>query len=168
MNKLTPALRADWSASLFFLSFLLTGTFSLIACRTPPTPTHESARSTFSSFRNEVMNESYSSAYQYLSEDTKKRYTLNEFHGLLEKTRAGRLLRWKLKNWTIREVRRTGENRAYVILADPNDKHRNRYELVRVSTERDRQAWRLRFYISDEMNIPRSDERMLFSNTEEQ
>ena len=112
------------------------------------------------------MNENYSAAYRYLSEDTKKRYTLNEFHGLLEKTQAGRLLRWKLKNWSIREVQRTGANRAYVILSDPDGAKQNRYELLRVPTEGDKQTWRIRYFIADEMNIPRSDERMIFSKTE--
>ncbi len=138
----------------------------LSACVSGP-PVHTSAKSTFQAFVEEINNENYSKAYRYLSSDTRERYKLNEFHGLLKKTRAGRLLRWKLNHWTIRTIRTRGSDRAFVILAAPGGERQNRYELIRTTTEQGKRAWRLRYYIADEMNIPRRDEEMLFHRTEE-
>ena len=152
------------STAFIFLAgmFLLSG-----GCETTP-PIHKSAKATWQAFTDEIQDENFSKAYRYLSADTRERYKLNEFHGLLKKTRAGRLLRWKLNNWTIRDVQTRGPDRAFVILASPDGERQNRYELVRTTTDQGKHSWRIRYYIADEMNIPRRDEDMLFNRTEEQ
>lgn len=136
----------------------------LLGCPSSP-PVHKSARATFNAFTKHVKNGDYSRAYRYLSTDTQKRYKLNEFHGLLKKTRAGRLLRWKIEHRTIERVRTKGNNRVLIHLDGPGADRMDQYELIRETTSGGKRAWRLQYYIADEMNIPRADEELLFKNS---
>ncbi len=111
----------------------------------------------------------FSDAYRYFSSDTRKRYKLNHFHGLMNKTRAGKLLQWKIQNWTVKSVNKESPRRVFVTMAPPNkDDPKNRYELIRETTDDGKQYWRIRFFLADELGMPRSDETYLFTPSDEE
>lgn len=104
-----------------------------------------------------------------MSSDTQERYKLNHFHGLFNKTEAGRLLKWKLKNWEIQDVERVEKDRAFVTLADPeHSDRRNKYEVIKQETKEEGNVWRLRFFLADELDVPRSTEVHYFGSSGEE
>ncbi len=162
MSKTTSERAARIPALLGSALLVLTG----CALFSPPPPSHGSPGETFRAFVREMERENFSSAYRYFSRDTKKRYKLNHFHGLMNRTRAGKLLQWKIKHWTIKSVEQNAPDRAVVIMASPSDPEKtNQYELVRETTEEGKRFWRIRFYLADELGIPRVDEEQIFQGS---
>lgn len=144
-------------AGIFVSSLLF-----LTACPITPPPEAETPRDAFEGFTEAILAEDYARAYRFLSEDTRDRYPQNDFTGLFTLSAAGPLLTWKLDRWNIRDIRRETPRRAYITLVGPEGEGQSEYEMVREDVSGDDRAWRIRFYLADELNMPRRDEDSLF------
>jgi len=165
LNNRTPGFPNPIAVLLVGLGML----FGACSVLSPPPPVHGSPEATFRAFIREMEQGDFSGAYRYFSPGTRKRYKLNHFHGLMNRTVAGRLLQWKIRNWTIRSIQKKAPDRAYVIMGSPAKAERtSRYELVRTTIDGGPRAWRIRFFLADELGMPRADESFLFSPGDEE
>lgn len=85
---------------------------------------------------------------------------------MMTQTRAGTILRWKAQNAKISEVSRNGNSASVTLKLPDGPESRMVYEVVRSKNKNGNQTWKIRYFLADDLNLPRGDEQYLFDSRE--